>query len=179
MIIRVFGTLWILYFYSRSSVYLSPTCSFSAHLPKFNRAMPKLQDICGSYGCGCLNWLHYDFWRSEMVATAKKWYSFHSTTVNLYNPSTNLTLILLKVSLTWTLNQVCYLYKPTQNSKCRTGMYILLYIYGGTLSLLIFFFKKYFCWGILCSLRITMQRKITCSWNGFPYIRAPHRNVFW
>ena len=39
-----------------------------------------LFDICGSYGCG--HWLQYEFWRSEMVATAKKWQSFHSTTVN-------------------------------------------------------------------------------------------------
>ena len=31
----------------------------------------KLLDICGSYGCG--HWFQYEFWRSEMVATAKKW----------------------------------------------------------------------------------------------------------
>ena len=28
-------------------------------------------DICGSYGCG--HWFQYVFWRSETVATAKKW----------------------------------------------------------------------------------------------------------
>ena len=39
-----------------------------------------LFDICGSYGCG--HWLQYEFWGSETVATAKKWQSFHSTTVN-------------------------------------------------------------------------------------------------
>ena len=38
-----------------------------------------LLDICGSYGC--VHWLQYEFWRSETVATAKKWQSFHSTTV--------------------------------------------------------------------------------------------------
>ena len=45
MIIEVFGTLCMLQFYSRKPVNLLQACSFSAHLPKFNPAIPKLQEL--------------------------------------------------------------------------------------------------------------------------------------
>ena len=45
MIIEVFGTLCMLQFYSRKPVNLLLACSFSAHLPKFNPAIPKLQEL--------------------------------------------------------------------------------------------------------------------------------------
>ena len=45
MIIEVFGTLCMLQFYARRPVNLLLACSFSAHLPKFNLAIPKLQEL--------------------------------------------------------------------------------------------------------------------------------------
>ena len=45
MIIEVFGTLCMLQFYSRKPVNLLLACTFSAHLPKFNPAIPKLQEL--------------------------------------------------------------------------------------------------------------------------------------
>ena len=45
VIIEVIGTLCMLQFNSRKPVNLLLACSFLAHLPKFNPAIPKLQEL--------------------------------------------------------------------------------------------------------------------------------------